>query len=267
MSSHKEIAQQIRAALAAQGFTVKHSHLLHAVAAMHGLPNWNTLAAQPHTPRLTGRGAWQALADKLAQYGLPPERLKVQDDGVLLTPGPGSGEEGVLIHAQATRERQPGHLHAEPGRPHPEPEALLHRAFSGKSGAAQTRRRQHLQSGGTAASFMASLFPQVGGPGKGQEALITDMQAHIEAGGTIESFMTSLGSTPPPVERLWPHIDPRRVTTGQRVSLYPDGRHAFTVQHIYKQGWNLTFITGGGVPVDLREHDELFLVQDAPTRR
>lgn len=56
-------------------------------------------------------------------------------------------------------------------------------------------------------------------------------------------------------------IEPKQVKVGQRVTLYPDGSHAFTVQRVLSQGWRLTFITETGLPVDVNDTDDLYLVE------
>lgn len=71
----KTLATTIGLRLKERGVSLKRGHLLNIVAGMYGLPDWNTLAAQPNAPMLDEEKAMEALRDKLLNYGVPAERL------------------------------------------------------------------------------------------------------------------------------------------------------------------------------------------------
>lgn len=75
---HKDTAQRLKALLKAQGQPLSHSHALEAVAAMYGLPDWNTLSAVMSAELLPTQAACAALTRKLAHYGIHAEAAALQ---------------------------------------------------------------------------------------------------------------------------------------------------------------------------------------------
>ncbi|MBZ9752808.1 hypothetical protein K7W42_18365 [Deinococcus sp. HMF7604] len=68
---HKTLATRLSAQLHAHPFNLKRGHALECVAALHGLPNWDTLAARPRTAMLPPARAALALRGALDRYGCP----------------------------------------------------------------------------------------------------------------------------------------------------------------------------------------------------
>lgn len=75
---HKERARRLKVALDGQGVKIQLGHALEAVAAMHGLPNWDTLSARPETDMLPPDQARAAAARRLERLGtgVPPGALE-----------------------------------------------------------------------------------------------------------------------------------------------------------------------------------------------
>lgn len=85
-AGHKQLAHQIRQDLLSDGISLSHVQCLHVVAALYGLPNWNTLQARPHAPRLPLDRAVPAVTTALSQRMQQSHEHLVQRIAELPTP-------------------------------------------------------------------------------------------------------------------------------------------------------------------------------------
>lgn len=85
MTDHRGQAKRLHLALKQLGYEVRLGHAYEGVAALHNVPNWNTLSARPHQRPLSGHAAQTALMDTLQRLAGIQVSLEEVEQLVLAT--------------------------------------------------------------------------------------------------------------------------------------------------------------------------------------
>lgn len=237
---HKDLARSLSVALAAQGIKLKHAHALHAVAAMHGLPTWNALAARPDTAMLQKDDALAALTGRLSMYSIQVGSEFAQRGAELMVHSINEQVRGVTPETQRTLgEAKPSLEQAGQVTGPRSYGTVERRGTSNHNPQFSAWSPDPLQPADLNLGTMVEIRESRHGSASG---LWSGQSDHVE-----DKLHVAL-------------IDPSKVREGQRISLYPNGQHSFVVQKVLKRGWHRTFISDHGSPVDVFDTDDLYLL-------
>lgn len=267
MKEAKALATLIGLRLEERGIKLRRSHLLNVVAALYGLPNWNTLAARPQIPRLEQEKALQALHSKLREYGVKDEVLsnlskwslsylegktRVETTWDQKTADLGKGQ--VTDDEYLLLQHDP-----ESGQPLNDKTEIFE--FSRCIKHPPTEISQEW----TEQKKPPSIFlPEeiIDAAGKGRERTSPLPGNH---GVSLENALSRPAATKltgnERTENRHQHLpvaDPRKFHVGQRLSAYPDGRHSFIVQRVMRGRGITELITNQGLP--LKVEGDLYIV-------